>query len=189
ERLDAERVREVVLQPPDCLGDPVGRGAGRGDLAQPRPLRAGEYAVGDLAEHERRPVVRRPAGSRGEPRGGRRRPGAATRPGARGRGGRGRGGVMPSARSSPTTAGSSEMRTARYGRPGDASTTRAATGRSTDTRSDWAQSRRYVSSARSTSFAPWATTHRDGSYTRATRSEGAENRDSRRAGTAESYPP
>jgi hypothetical protein len=54
ERLDPERVREVLLQPPDRLRDPLGRGAGRGDLAQPRPLRAGEHAVGDLAEHERR---------------------------------------------------------------------------------------------------------------------------------------
>src|SRR5437660_1384749 len=81
------------------------------------------------------------------------------------------------------------MRTARYGRPDVASTTRASTGRSTDTRSDWAGSRRYVSSARSTSLAPRATTHREGSYTSATRSEGAEKRDSRSAGTAVSYAP
>src|SRR4051794_23985027 len=62
-----------------------------------------------------------------------------------------------------------------------------STGRSTDTRSDWARSRRYVSSARSTSFAPWAMTHRQGSDTAATRSEGAENQDSPSAGTAVSY--
>src|SRR5947209_8044056 len=34
QRLDLERVRETVLQPPDCPSDPVGRGAGRGDLTQ-----------------------------------------------------------------------------------------------------------------------------------------------------------
>src|SRR5262245_12824984 len=45
----------------------------------------------------------------------------------------------PSARRSPTTPGSSEMRIPRYGRPGDPSTTRASTGRSTDTRSDRAE--------------------------------------------------
>jgi hypothetical protein len=43
---------------------------------------------------------------------------------------------MTLARSSPTAAESSEIRTARYGLRGDASTTRALTGRSTETRSD-----------------------------------------------------
>ena len=54
ERLDAECVREVVLQLPDHPRDPMGWGAGRVDLAEPRPLRAGEHEVGDLAEHQRR---------------------------------------------------------------------------------------------------------------------------------------
>ena len=37
ERLDPERVREVVPQPPDRAGDSLGRCPGRGDLPQPRP--------------------------------------------------------------------------------------------------------------------------------------------------------
>ena len=34
-------------------GDPVRGATGRGDLAELRPERAGEHAVGNLAEHER----------------------------------------------------------------------------------------------------------------------------------------
>ena len=44
-RLNPERVREVVLHPPDRPRDPLCRGAGRGDLAQPQRLGAGEQAL------------------------------------------------------------------------------------------------------------------------------------------------
>jgi hypothetical protein len=37
ERIDPERVREVVIQPADRSRDALGRGTGRDDLAQPRP--------------------------------------------------------------------------------------------------------------------------------------------------------
>lgn len=47
ESVDAERVSKVLLQPPNCLRDPMGRAARRDDLTESRPMRAVEYAVCD----------------------------------------------------------------------------------------------------------------------------------------------
>jgi len=55
---------------------------------------------------------------------------------------------------------------------------------STDTRSDWAGSYRYVWLPTSTSFAPCTTTQREGTYTTACPSEGVEDRYSHKPGTA-----
>ena len=145
--------------------DALGRGTGRSDLAKPRPLLAGEHAVGDLADHERgqRPDVARALEQAHEPEDGveQGRLDRAHGQLPRGRCRRVEGGAvgqeLPDHR---RVEGDPKDQT---GGPGDASTTWVATGRSTDTSSNWAGSYRYTSPARSTCLLPCATMHSDGS--------------------------
>ena len=116
EGLDAKRLCEVVLEPPDGPRDALGRGTGRSDLAKPRALLAGEHAVRELAEHERgkgRDVARAlEQAHESEDRVEQGRLDRAHRQSAAGAVPR-LSGEAPSATSSPTTAGSKATRRAR----------------------------------------------------------------------------